>query len=321
MLVDTHISLLAELAGGAPLSGEALAQRLGLTRARVSQLVSELNTCGAAIASSRSGYRAAFPDTMLNARNCAAGISPDWQIKIAPTIASTNAALTQGGAAHGSVQLAEWQSGGRGRRGRAWSGAPGGSILMSVGWQFAGGAATLAGLSLAVGVAIANALATCGAEDVKLKWPNDIYWHGQKLGGVLIELAGDALGPTNAVIGIGLNVHLPAAARADIEQAVTDLSAVAPMVVWDRNALVRALLASLHETLTAFAETGFAPFAPQWRARDAFAGKPVIARLPDGKVMEAERADIDEAGALVLKRDKEMLRFLSAEISLQIKKR
>ena len=317
MIAEIHIALLGCLAGGAQKSGEALAAQLGVTRARVSQLVRELNACGADITSSRAGYHAIFPISMLNATYCAAGIEP-WKVAITPICASTNATLIQSGATHGSVQLAEWQSTGRGRRGRAWTGAPGGSILMSAAWQFSGGAATLAGLSLAVGVAVTEALETCGARDVQLKWPNDIVWRGQKLGGVLIELSGDALGPTNAVIGIGLNVHLPAAARADIEQAVTDLSTLAPQVPWDRNTVVAALLAALATTLNQFAHVGFAPFAQAWRARDAFAGRPVLARLPDGSVLEGERADIDDNGALLLKRDHQTHVLNSAEVSLRI---
>jgi BirA family transcriptional regulator, biotin operon repressor / biotin---[acetyl-CoA-carboxylase] ligase len=317
VIAEIHIALLAQLAGGAQHSGESLATQLGVTRARISQLVRELNTCGAEITSSRAGYRVIFPICMLNAAFCAAGISA-WKVHVAPALTSTNATLTQAGVPHGAVQLAEWQSGGRGRRGRAWSGAPGGSILMSAAWQFSGGAATLAGLSLAIGVAIANALTTCGANDVMLKWPNDILWRGQKLGGVLIELSGDALGPTNAVIGTGLNVHLPAATRADIEQAVTDLSTIAPHVKWDRNVVVNALLLELESTLLSFAQNGFAPFAPAWRARDAFAGKPVVARLPDGVVIEGERATIDDSGALLLKRGNATHCLNSAEISLRI---
>jgi BirA family transcriptional regulator, biotin operon repressor / biotin---[acetyl-CoA-carboxylase] ligase len=317
VIAEIHIALLAQLAGGAQQSGEVLAAQLGVTRARISQLVRELNTCGAEITSSRAGYRVIFPTCMLNAAFCAAGISA-WKVHVAPVLASTNAALMQAEVPHGAVQLAEWQSGGRGRRGRAWSGAPGGSILMSAAWQFSSGAASLAGLSLAIGVAIANALTTCGANDVMLKWPNDIVWRGQKLGGVLIELSGDALGPTNAVIGIGLNVHLPAAARADIEQAVTDLSTIAPQIKWDRNVVVKALLTELESTLLRFAQQGLAPFAAQWRSRDAFAGKPVVARLPDGATLEGESADIDESGALLLKRGKANLRLNSAEVSLRI---
>ncbi len=317
MIGEIHIALLGSLTGGAQKSGEALAAQLGVTRARVSQLVRELKASGADITSSRAGYRAFFPISMLNASFCAAGFAP-WAVHVTPICASTNAMLIQSGATHASVQLAEWQSAGRGRRGRAWTGAPGGSILMSVAWQFPGGAATLAGLSLAVGVAITEALESLGAKDVLLKWPNDIVWRGQKLGGVLIELSGDALGPTNAVIGIGLNVHLPAAVRADIEQAVTDLSTVAPLVRWDRNAVVAALLTTLATTLNQFARSGFAPFAHPWRVRDAFAGRPVLARLPDGNILEGERADIDDNGALLLKRDNQTHVLNSAEVSLRI---
>ncbi len=311
-----HITLLAALVRAqGHVRGAVLAQALGLTRARISQLVGELNTCGADIAATRAGYRAAFPNAMLDAEICAAGTA--FAIEIVPTIESTNAALERAGAVHRSVLLAEWQAQGRGRRGRAWQGAPGGSILLSVAWQFAGGAASLSGLSLLVGLAVAQALDTCGADSVQLKWPNDIVWRGQKLGGVLIGLSGDALGPTTAVIGIGLNVHLPEEARSEIDQAVTDLSQIAQQVAWNRNTVVNALLKALEMQLDAFASHGFAPVASQWRALHAFEGKPTRALLPDQSLIDADATTVDDTGALVLKRGAMTHTLHSAEISLR----
>jgi BirA family transcriptional regulator, biotin operon repressor / biotin---[acetyl-CoA-carboxylase] ligase len=318
LIAALHIELLRALVTQGTQSGAALAERLGVTRARVSQLVRDLNVSGATIASGRSGYAAAFPSAMLDGQQCAAGTG--WAVSVEPILESTNASLLQRGLVAGQrppALLTEWQTGGRGRRGRAWASAPGGSVLLSVGWQFAGGAAMLAGLSLVVGIAIVDALAQCGATDLKLKWPNDVLWHGLKCGGVLIELGGDALGPTTAVIGIGLNVHLPERAREAIDQAVTDLSHSAPQVRWDRNDLCNALLTGLASTLARFASEGFAPFAARWHALHAHQGASVRAILPDGRALDGIATGVNASGALMLQTAGMNYTLTSADISLR----
>ena len=156
---------------------------------------------------------------------------------------------------HRTALAAEWQTAGRGRRGRTWTAVAGGSLTFSLGWKFEQGAGFLAGLSLAVGVAVVRALESEGFKDVALKWPNDLIHRHLKVGGILIELNGDALGPTTTVIGVGLNVRLPPSARKDIPVPVTDLASVAgrkaPPI--DRNRLLAALLAELAAVLDLYA--------------------------------------------------------------------
>jgi BirA family transcriptional regulator, biotin operon repressor / biotin---[acetyl-CoA-carboxylase] ligase len=313
-----HITLLHELADAdAPRSGDALAQALAITRARVSQLVSALNrTYGAnTITVSRAGYACPWLGSMLDAKICAVGTK--WHVEVDSVLASTNQSLMDAGALHAHALLAEVQTAGRGRRGRSWQALPCGSVLLSVAWQFPGGAATLSGLSLSVGVAVARALCTYGANGVQLKWPNDIVWRGQKCGGVLIELSGDALGPTTAVIGIGLNVHLPAAAREQIDQPVTDVSTMSAQTRVDRNMLVNHVLRALQTTLEEFQAHGFATHAREWRALHAHEGKPTRVLRPDGSVIEAEATTVDDTGALVLKRGSSTFTVHSAEVSLR----
>jgi BirA family transcriptional regulator, biotin operon repressor / biotin---[acetyl-CoA-carboxylase] ligase len=317
MISQTHMALLAALAGRTtPRSGDELAQALGLTRARVSQLVKTLNEQGADITVSRAGYEIAGHASMLNAESAAQGTP--FTVRVDAISESTNATLIANGAPHAHVHLAEWQSAGRGRRGRTWAGAPCGSVLMSVAWQFDRGASGLSGLSLSVGVAIVKALHSCGVSHVQLKWPNDVLWNGQKLGGVLIELVGDALGPTTAVIGIGLNVRLPDAAREDIAQAVTDLHTVVPSQRWDRNALVNALLRALDQTLREFSQHGFAPHAPAWRAAHAYERRAVQLLLPTGERIEGKETTVADDGALCIQCAGKTQMIHSAEISLRV---
>lgn len=145
------------------------------------------------------------------------------------TIDSTNAeAMRQleAGAGAGLVCTAEQQSAGRGRRGRTWVSPFARNLYLSVAWRYHQGAAALEGLSLAVGVAVARALAANGLPAVQLKWPNDVIFRGAKLGGVLLEMTGDAAGVCQIVVGVGLNVAMPDSAAVAIDQAWTDIKSI-----------------------------------------------------------------------------------------------
>jgi BirA family biotin operon repressor/biotin-[acetyl-CoA-carboxylase] ligase len=195
----------------------------------------------------------------------------------------------------------------------------GGSLTFSLGWRFEQGAGYLSGLSLSTGVAIARALEACGCAGVQLKWPNDLVHAGRKLGGVLIELSGDALGPSLVVIGVGLNVRLPDAARRDIAQPVTDLAAIAGPI--DRNLLLARVAAELALTLERYEREGFGAFRAEWQRRHALQRQPVDVSLPDGSVAHGTVVGVDADGALVLDRDGRRLRFVTGEVSLRRAKR
>jgi biotin-[acetyl-CoA-carboxylase] ligase BirA-like protein len=181
-------------------------------------------------------------------------VFPPLDIEVVDQVGSTSTELlrrAQRRDIHGQVLAAEWQSAGRGRRGKAWTAVAGGSLTFSIGWRYEQGAGFLAGLSLAVGVAVVKALEAEGLAGVELKWPNDLVHKHLKVGGILVELNGDALGPSTVVVGVGLNVRLPAEIRRNIEQPVSDLTTVAgrgaPAI--DRNHLLARLSAELAATL------------------------------------------------------------------------
>ena len=235
------------------------------------------------------------------------------------TVDSTNTALlaqAAAGAESGAVLAAEWQPRGRGRLGRVWRAGVGEALTFSLLWRFARGAGALSGLSLAIGVAVARALDTAGARDVALKWPNDVQWRGHKLGGILIELAGDALGPTAAVIGIGVNVRLSEATRAGIGQPAADLERACGAVP-DRNRVLAALLTELGRVLDAFAREGFAPLSAEWQRRHAHQGERVTLVLPDGARMNGRACGVAQDGALLLETRAGIQRHHSGEITLR----
>jgi BirA family biotin operon repressor/biotin-[acetyl-CoA-carboxylase] ligase len=332
VLTSLGFSLLRQLADGAFHSGEDLAATVGLTRARVSQLLKEAETSGLALERIRGrGYRLLATPDFLSADLIRGALSENMRknpeiplvaIEVVDEIASTSTELlrrAQRKDIHASVLAAEWQTAGRGRRGRKWTAVAGGSLSFSLGWRFEQGAGYLAGLSLAVGVAAIRALEAEGLPGVELKWPNDLIHRHLKVGGILVELNGDALGPSTVVVGIGLNVRLPASAKRDIDQPVSDLTAVAGRgaAPIDRNRLLARLVAELASAFSAYAETGFPPFAAEWQRHHAYQGKPVKLLLPDGASVKGTVAGVDSTGALVLADGPRRARFLSGEISLR----
>jgi BirA family biotin operon repressor/biotin-[acetyl-CoA-carboxylase] ligase len=166
---------------------------------------------------------------------------------------------------------------------------------------------------------VIRALEAQGLEGVELKWPNDLIYRHLKVGGILVELNGDSLGPSTVVVGVGLNVRLPASMKRDIAQPVSDLTAVAgrgaPPI--DRNQLLARLVSELAQTQATYGEHGFAPFAAEWQRRHAYQGKQVKLLLPDGASVKGTVAGVDSTGALVLADGPRRARFLAGEISLR----
>jgi BirA family biotin operon repressor/biotin-[acetyl-CoA-carboxylase] ligase len=324
MLSPLGFALLRRLADGELHSGEALAAATGVTRARVSQILRASEAAGFTLERVRGvGYRLVDPVPFLDRGAIVAALGPTasrLKIEVADSVDSTSSELLRRAARQAvdrQVLVAEWQTAGRGRRGRAWSAVAGGSLTFSLGWRFEQGAGFLAGLSLAVGVALCRALDAAGFKDIQLKWPNDLVHRHCKIGGILIEISGDALGPALAIIGVGLNVRLPTAARRDIAQPVTDLAAIDKDRALDRNRLLAFILAELVALLERYAHDGFAPFVGEWQRRHALQKKPVRVLLPDGSVAAGDVVGVDASGALVLDQRGRRVRFVSGEVSLR----
>lgn len=316
------LATLRLMGDGAFHSGEEVAAALGVTRATIWNAVREAGELGIEVESVRGrGYRLDDPPVWLDAAAVAKLLGPRarrFHVEVVEHVDSTNSALlerAEAGGAPGTVLATELQSAGRGRRGRSWASGLGGALTFSLLWRFEQGAAALTGLSLVVGLAVARALASLGAADVRLKWPNDILHQGRKLGGILIEVRGDALGPTAAVIGIGLNVRVPAALEARIDQPVSDTMRAGAGV--DRNRLLAAVLQELAELLDAFARHGFAPLEPEYRRWHALQDAPVLVNLGDGKPVRGHARGTADDGALIVETSEGVRRFHGGEVSLR----
>ena len=317
--------LLRLLADGRFHSGEALGAALGSSRAGVWKLAQSLPDLGVEVfAVPGKGYRLASPFEPLEPARIDGALEPEARpllagVEVLPSVDSTNRLLHERaaeGLPSGSACLAEHQSGGRGRRGRPWVSPFGANLYASVLWRFNLAPAALGPLSVAVGVVVAEALAACGADGLGLKWPNDVLWQGRKLAGVLTEVMGEATGPARVVVGIGVNVNMPEAAAAAIDQPWVDLKTIIGGPV-DRNPVAARLLSGLARGLDQFAREGFEPMRPAWDRLDLARGQPVVVTTGEGAVAGDCRG-LDDSGALLVAVGGLTRRYLSGEVSLRL---
>jgi BirA family biotin operon repressor/biotin-[acetyl-CoA-carboxylase] ligase len=315
--------VLRQLADGTFHSGEDLAAAARMSRGSVWYAIRELEAAGLVVYKVRGrGYRLAQAVSLLDAAaivDALGAAARDFHVHVLDAVDSTNTQLLQlagTGAPHGTIIVAERQQSGRGRMGREWVSGIGDGLTFSLLWRFEQGAGWLGGLSLAAGVAVVRALQRHGVGDVGLKWPNDILRRGCKLAGILIEMHGDALGPSAAVIGIGLNVRLSELARDRIDQAVADVESACGQAV-NRNRLLADLLLELRAVLTGFAQQGLAPLREEWQRYHLYEGRAVAVKRPDGSIERGHAAGIAEDGALLLATPAGIRRYHSGDVSLR----
>jgi BirA family biotin operon repressor/biotin-[acetyl-CoA-carboxylase] ligase len=317
----------AELADGRFHSGEALARKLGVSRSAVWKAVAALRAQGSELHAVRNrGYRLAHGSEPLNPAKIREQLAREAQphvarIDAAWSIDSTNSALLARANPHSGraeVLLAEYQSAGRGRRGRAWLAPPGGAICLSMSWTFREVPQDLGALGLAVGVCTLRAMRTHGVDSLTLKWPNDLLLDERKLGGVLIDLRAESAGAACVIIGIGLNLALGPALLARIAAsgtAAADLaSAVQPLPA--RNALAASLVSAYIAGVLEFERQGLKPFIEDFRAADALRGRAVNVIAADGIARGVARG-IDLRGALMLETPQGVRRFVSGDVTVR----
>ncbi|WP_202843231.1 bifunctional biotin--[acetyl-CoA-carboxylase] ligase/biotin operon repressor BirA [Luteimonas saliphila] len=325
MTTSADRALLQRLGAG-PVSGDALAREAGLTRAAVWKRIEGLREAGVAIdARAGRGYALAAPVDLLDADRILLAL-PDAvradvaALEVAWSLDSTSSELLRGGDAAAGVQvlLAERQTGGRGRRGRPWASPLAANLYLSVARRFDAGLARLGGLSLVAGLAVVEALHALGVVQARLKWPNDVVVADgarlRKLGGILVEGGGEHGGPARAVIGIGLNVRMPAHAGAGIDQPWIDLRALGDSP--PRSLLAAGVLAQLLPALSRFDREGLAPFLAHYAGHDVLAGHAVQVQAGDG-VHTGLALGLADDGALRVRLTHGERAFHAGEVSLR----
>jgi len=300
-----------------------------ISRSAVWKLVRSLRAMGIGIESlPRRGYRLAEPVDLLDWEAIMAAVPQPARerlesLSVLLAVDSTNRRLLDASApspGRTNVCLAEIQTAGRGRRGRHWVSPFGSGLCLSLSWRFVEMPPGLSALSLAAGVAVVRALERLGASNLGLKWPNDVIWRGRKLAGTLIELKGESVGPTEVVMGVGLNQRMPAATRLMLAEQqgalVADLHEMLRDTTPSRNEVAAALIGELVAMLTVFARQGFVPFAPTWRALDVTANVPVRV-LQTGTDLDGVARGVDDDGALLVEVAGRLERIVSGDVSLR----
>ena len=308
-------------------SGEALAERLGVSRSAVWKATGTLKALGATLHAVRNrGYRLVAGGEPLDAARIRARLPREIerhvsQLDAAWSVDSTNTVLLarpNPPAGLAQVLLAEFQTHGRGRRGRTWVAPPGGAICLSLSWTFQQAPEDLGALGLAIGVCVLRALKEFDLKGVALKWPNDILVEGRKLGGILIDLRAESAGPACVVIGLGLNVALGSTLLRKI--AATGLPATdlvtAGMERPCRNSLAAAVIAAILRALPEFERHGLRPFVEEWRSADVLHGRPVDVHATDGVARGLARG-VDVHGALLIETAQGVRRFISGDVTVR----
>lgn len=233
---------------------------------------------------------------------------PNFSVEILPVVDSTNTELmrrARAGHLDPVLLVAECQTAGRGRLGRDWRSdvqGLGDTLTFSLGVPLV--PADWSGLSLAVGLAVANAL----HPDLRLKWPNDVWLQQGKLCGILIETANVA-DTRYAVIGVGINIALPDAT--DLRTPPAALRALWPEVT--APAALARLALPLAQTVQQFVAEGFAPLRPAFHLRDLLYGQAVV--CSDGTTGTAR--GVDASGALLVHTAQGLIKISSAEVSVR----
>ena len=323
--MSVPLPLLTLLADGRFHSGAALGDALGVTRSAVWKAVQVCTEHGVDIHSVRGkGYRLAQQLDLLQQDRILSQLDTEVRpllhcLEIHNELDSTSKHLLRlagDGADSGTACLAETQANGRGRRGRLWVSPFGANIYLSILWRFAQGPAALSGLSLAIGVAVLEAVQALGIDGCGLKWPNDLLWKGRKLAGVLLDLSAEASGPSTVVVGIGLNVRMPDSVAATIDQPWVDLHSLLPAALPPRNHIAALLLGRALAALSEFEREGLAAFQTRWARWDCLAGRSVTLHLPTQRITGRAQG-IDATGALLLETAGQVRAYAAGEVSVR----
>ncbi|GBU14520.1 bifunctional protein BirA [Enterobacterales bacterium] len=314
--ITVPLHLVSILADGEFHSGEQLGAKLGMSRAAINKHIQTIRDWGVDIFTvPGKGYSLPSPIQLLDEQEILAAL-PEGRVSVLPVIDSTNQYLLDriSQLMSGDACVAEYQQAGRGRRGRKWFSPFGANLYLSMYWKLDQGPAAAMGLSLVIGIVMAEVLQKLGAEDVRVKWPNDLYLKDRKLAGILVELTGKTGDAAQLVIGAGINLKMREPAADSIDQGWINLQEAGVNI--DRNQLTATLLQELRSALRQFEVEGLLPFITRWRRLDNFLDRPVKLLIGEQEIHGIERG-VDQQGALLLEQDGIIKPFIGGEISLR----
>lgn len=319
--VSNPLKVIEILSDGLFHSGEELAGFFGITRAGINKYIKVIRKWGIELESVQGrGYRLTYPLDLLTIDKITkyypkqnnAPLEVLSMLEVLSIVDSTNQYLLDklGELASGHACVAEYQQLGRGRRGRQWFSPFGSNLYLSMYWRLEQGPTAAIGLSLVIGIVIADTLRELSGQDIKVKWPNDLYLHDKKLAGILVEIAGKAGDIAHIIMGMGINLSMHNPSQTIVNQAWSNLGNI------DRNLLTAKLLYTLRETLIVFEQKGLSAFIHRWNALDNFSNRPVKLIIGDN-IIKGIAKGINEQGALLLEQDGKITPYIGGEISLR----
>lgn len=323
--MDSEQALLRSLADGECHVSQELAQALGLSPDTLRRHIQSLRAKGIEVLElPPSRYRLSEAIELFQASSVLDSLGAEERalldhLDVFFEVDSTNRFLCErmsNSSTGARVCLADRQTAGKGRRGRAWV-APLGNVYLSILWTFRLPAAKLQGLSLAVGVATVRAVGAFGVDEIRLKWPNDVVCEAGKLGGILVEIVSSAGQLCQVVIGVGLNVAMVEPCGLRIDQPWSDLSRVVGRRL-SKNAVAGRLLAELLRTLRLFEfGGGFSAFRAAWEDYDHCRDRTVVLHTGAGDTQGVARG-VDEHGRLLLEVQGSVQTVVSGDVSLRV---
>ena len=310
------LTLISILADAEFHSGEQLGERLGMSRAAINKHIQTLRDWGVDVFTvPGKGYSLPEPIQLLDEEQIARQIE-HGRVTVLPVIDSTNQYLLDrlSELQSGDACVAEYQQAGRGRRGRKWFSPFGSNLYLSMYWRLEQGPAAAIGLSLVIGIVIAEVLQSLGADKVRVKWPNDLYLQDRKLSGILVELTGKTGDAAQIVSGAGINLMMRRVESDVVNQGWISLQEAGISI--DRNTLAACLIKELRAGFKLFENECLAPYLTRWEKLDNFINRPVKLIIGDKEIFGISRG-IDAQGALLLEQDGMVKPWIGGEISLR----
>ncbi|WP_224652112.1 bifunctional biotin--[acetyl-CoA-carboxylase] ligase/biotin operon repressor BirA [Pectobacterium versatile] len=314
--ITVPLKLIKILSGGEFYSGEVLGEMMGMSRAAINKHIQTIRDWGIDVFTvTGKGYSLPVPMHLLDEEVILRNLS-EGGVTVLPVVDSTNQYILErlDTLSSGDVCLAEYQQSGRGRRGRQWFSPFGANLYLSLYWRLEQGPAAAVGVSLVIGIVMAEVLHKLGADGVRVKWPNDLYLKDRKLAGILVELTGKTGDAANLVIGVGINLKMREPAPDMINQGWINLQEAGIDI--NRNTLASTLISELRGALAVFELKGLEPFLSRWERLDNYFNRSVRLIIGNREIYGIDRG-IDRQGALLLESNGLVTPYIGGEISLR----
>ncbi|MXP50794.1 bifunctional biotin--[acetyl-CoA-carboxylase] ligase/biotin operon repressor BirA [Pantoea sp. SoEX] len=318
---ELKLNLINILADGKFHSIEGINYHLGLSKLSLINNINELEKWGINVffCKEKKQCKLLKPLILLNEQVIKSKLGENT-ILFKPVLNSTNQYLLDNISTIkcGDLCITEYQIFGRGRYGRSWFSPFGCNLYMSIYWQIKQNISNIKSVGLVIGVIIAETLKLLGVNDVRLKWPNDVYVNESKLAGILVELNNTVKTKENTkvIIGVGINVNMANINPKNMNIFPTWISLEEIGLVVDRTDLAINLTNNFRKSLNIFEKYGFVPFKHRWKILDNFINRWVKLIINDKEIYGIARG-VDNYGALLLENNGKIKSWSLGEISLR----